>query len=196
MPTPTQPKAIRRAATAVLGAVALTAGVIGSTVPAHADAAVAPKSSQVTISGAGWGHGKGMSQYGAYGAASKGLSYKQIVAFYYPGTTLDDLKSDNTIRVWITADTDNGLHFRPASGQKIVDSAGTTLTLPFSGKYTKWRVSRSGMNRVLYYRNTAHKYVKYATKLAPTRVWYVQNPKTSTVKLAMPDGATRTYRGK
>jgi SpoIID/LytB domain protein len=190
------PTALRRAATAALGVAALTAGVVGSAVPAHADAAVSPKSSAITIVGAGWGHGKGMSQYGAYGAATKGLDYDEIIDFYYPGTTLDSLAKGNTIRVWITADSDNGLHFRPASGQKVADSAGTSLTLPVSSKYTKWRISRSGKNRVLYYRNTAGKYVKYTTKLTPTRVWYVQNSKTGTVKLAMPNGDTRTYRGK
>ena len=38
--------------------------------------------------GAGFGHGVGMSQYGAYGAARQGLTADQIVGFYYPGTTL------------------------------------------------------------------------------------------------------------
>ena len=28
-----------------------------------------------------------MSQYGAQGAAKQGLTYKQIIDFYYPGTT-------------------------------------------------------------------------------------------------------------
>ena len=39
------------------------------------------------FAGAGWGHGWGMSQYGAYGAAQQGLTWKQILAFYYPGTS-------------------------------------------------------------------------------------------------------------
>lgn len=40
------------------------------------------------ISGRGWGHGVGLSQYGAYGFAQSGASYDQILAHYYPGTTL------------------------------------------------------------------------------------------------------------
>src|SRR3954454_2928249 len=40
------------------------------------------------FSGHGWGHGVGMSQYGAYGYALHGSSYQQILAHYYPGTTL------------------------------------------------------------------------------------------------------------
>ena len=40
------------------------------------------------ISGKGWGHGVGMSQYGAYGQALEGRTYGQILSYYYPGTTL------------------------------------------------------------------------------------------------------------
>src|SRR5205807_7041591 len=36
----------------------------------------------------GIGHGHGMSQYGARGAALQAKTYKQILAFYYPKTTL------------------------------------------------------------------------------------------------------------
>ncbi len=190
------PTALRRAATAALGVVALTAGVLGSAVPAHADAAVSPKSSAITIVGAGWGHGKGMSQYGAYGAATKGLDYAEIMAFYYPGTKLDSLPSGNRIRVWITADNDGILHFRPVAGLRVRDSAGKTVTLPTSTKYRKWRIIKSSGKRVLQYLNSSKKYVTYKNKLNGKRVWYVENTKTGTVKLAMPNGDTRTYRQK
>ena len=40
------------------------------------------------IRGAGFGHGIGMSQYGAYGYAKHGYDYKQILAHYYQGTDL------------------------------------------------------------------------------------------------------------
>ncbi|MGH2996014.1 MAG: SpoIID/LytB domain-containing protein [Gaiellaceae bacterium] len=40
------------------------------------------------LTGRGWGHGIGMSQYGAYGYALHGSSYGQILAHYYPGTGL------------------------------------------------------------------------------------------------------------
>lgn len=36
----------------------------------------------------GWGHGVGMSQAGAEYMASQGSTYQQILAWYYPGTTL------------------------------------------------------------------------------------------------------------
>lgn len=36
----------------------------------------------------GYGHGCGMSQFGAWGYAANGWSYQQILAHYYPGTSL------------------------------------------------------------------------------------------------------------
>ena len=40
------------------------------------------------VSGRGYGHGVGMSQYGAYGQALAGRTYDQILAHYYTGTEL------------------------------------------------------------------------------------------------------------
>lgn len=40
------------------------------------------------VSGHGWGHGVGMSQWGAYGYALHGWSYRRILAHYYPDTRL------------------------------------------------------------------------------------------------------------
>jgi stage II sporulation protein D len=41
-----------------------------------------------TISGSGWGHNVGMSQWGAYAMAQRGYTYDQILKFYYTGVTL------------------------------------------------------------------------------------------------------------
>lgn len=40
------------------------------------------------VSGRGWGHGVGMSQYGAYGQAQAGRTYAEILGHYYSGTTI------------------------------------------------------------------------------------------------------------
>ena len=40
------------------------------------------------VTGRGWGHGVGMSQWGAYGYATRGWTHDQIVAHYFPGTEL------------------------------------------------------------------------------------------------------------
>ena len=41
------------------------------------------------FTGSGFGHGVGMSQYGARGQARAGRSYRDILAYYFAGTTLD-----------------------------------------------------------------------------------------------------------
>lgn len=175
-------------------AVSLLLPFQASIAPAQADDAVAPKNQKLTIEGAGWGHGRGMSQYGAYGAASKGLTFQEILDFYYPGTKLESLSAGNKIKVLITADKDKVLHFRPEKGLRVSDSSGKKVTLPTGAKYTKWRITRSGKNRVLWYLNQAGKYVKYSNKLIPTRQWYVSNPASQTVRVALPAGTVR-YRG-
>jgi stage II sporulation protein D len=42
------------------------------------------------ITGRGWGHGVGLSQYGALGFAREGSGYEEILAHYYQGTELTD----------------------------------------------------------------------------------------------------------
>ncbi|NEQ99528.1 MAG: SpoIID/LytB domain-containing protein [Cyanothece sp. SIO2G6] len=44
--------------------------------------------STFSIYGRGFGHGVGMSQWGAYGMASQGYNYQQILGHYYQGTGL------------------------------------------------------------------------------------------------------------
>ena len=43
----------------------------------------------VVFKGRGFGHGVGMSQYGAEGMAKAGKTYEQILKHYYPGATID-----------------------------------------------------------------------------------------------------------
>lgn len=188
------PRRLVRTAVAAVAAAATTVGAFAAT-PAFADDAVTPADGSVTIDGAGWGHGKGLSQWGAYGAASQGLSYAEIINFYYDGTTLGSLPSNYVVKVWISADDDNILHFRPARGQIVKDSAGKKVKLPYGSDYTKWRIKRTANGRVLQYRDAGGKYRSYAVKLNAKRVWYVSNTKTGKVKLAL-GGATKTYRGK
>lgn len=48
--------------------------------------------------GGGFGHGVGLSQFGSYNLARLGWSANQILAFYYPGTTLEPL--NDSIVFW------------------------------------------------------------------------------------------------
>jgi stage II sporulation protein D len=55
-----------------------------------------------TFYGRGYGHGVGMSQYGAYGRAVAGQTALTILGHYYPGTTLGSM-ANGTVRVQILA---------------------------------------------------------------------------------------------
>ena len=45
----------------------------------------------ITFTTIGYGHGVGMCQYGANGMAENGYNYQDILAHYYPGTSLADI---------------------------------------------------------------------------------------------------------
>jgi SpoIID/LytB domain protein len=73
--------------------IAATLALVGT-----ASAASTPATT-LYISGGGYGHGIGMSQYGAYGYALHGWSYQQILAHYYTGTALGTTNPAQTVRV-------------------------------------------------------------------------------------------------
>ena len=43
-----------------------------------------------TLYGSGWGHGLGLSQWGAYGLAKQGWNAKQILTHFYSGTEAEE----------------------------------------------------------------------------------------------------------
>jgi stage II sporulation protein D len=109
-----------------------------------------PASGTYTVRGHGYGHGRGMSQHGANGAAREGLSHEQIVKFYYPGTTFGT--ASRTIRVLISGDTTSDLIVNARRGLRLRDiGAGTTYALPNDVGATRWRVSVSGGRNVVDY---------------------------------------------
>ena len=58
------------------------------------------------IKGAGFGHGVGMSQYGAYGYAKHGVGYQAILTHYYTGTSIGSAGS-KTVRVLLRPNLSN-----------------------------------------------------------------------------------------
>jgi stage II sporulation protein D len=61
---------------------------VGVAVAAFATAGTARAGTALIVSGHGWGHGVGMSQWGAYGYAKHGWKYRRILSHYYPGTRM------------------------------------------------------------------------------------------------------------
>jgi stage II sporulation protein D len=195
-PTPTVTLArscIRRVLSGAVALAVIGTSAVLTTIPAHADSAVSASAGSFTIRGAGWGHGWGMSQYGAYGAARKGLSWKQILSFYYRGTRLSKMPSGTKIKVWITADNDNSLRVLPSSGLAVRDTAGHSYTVPTGAKYTSWRISRSGTGYRLSYRTSSGSYVTKSTGLT-SGTWSFST-RSKIVKVVLPNGSVRPYRG-
>jgi stage II sporulation protein D len=59
----------------------------------------APAASRLVVKGHGFGHGIGMSQYGALGFAQHGASYKDILDHYYEQTSVTPLGAERDVRV-------------------------------------------------------------------------------------------------
>jgi stage II sporulation protein D len=62
-------------------------------------AAPAGAKKRFTLRGAGFGHGVGLSQYGAYGFAQHGARYDEILRHYYTDTKLGTTDPAQTVRV-------------------------------------------------------------------------------------------------
>ncbi len=96
-----RPKLTAAARAVVFALLALTA--VAAPASARVRTTTTTMSSRVAsrfyISGAGFGHGVGMSQYGAAGFALHGYKYEQILAHYYSGTTLGKIKPKRTVTV-------------------------------------------------------------------------------------------------
>ncbi len=84
-------------------------------------AAPADAAKRFTIRGAGFGHGVGMSQYGAMGYASHGWDYKRILGHYYTDTEIGVLDEPRTVRVLLqsVSGTASFTGASRASGRKL-----------------------------------------------------------------------------
>ncbi|HEX9697636.1 MAG TPA: SpoIID/LytB domain-containing protein [Actinomycetota bacterium] len=81
---------------------ALTLGVVVALALLPAPAADASgAASSITVWGRGFGHGRGLSQWGARGLASTGSSWQAILAHYYRGTALARRPPGERIRVLV-----------------------------------------------------------------------------------------------
>ena len=111
--------------------------------PAAADQPVpVPSSKTFTIAGRGWGHGRGMSQYGALAAAQTGETWREILSFYYSGTQLAPV-SNSTITVGLLGNVGNTARLAGRSGLTATDGAGQTVSLPTTSSgaaILAWRI--------------------------------------------------------
>jgi SpoIID/LytB domain protein len=139
---------LARALPALLVALALVA--VSAVLPARPAVAADPS---FTFVGHGWGHGRGMGQYGALGyAVDHGWSYQQILDHYYGGTSLAGDAGNPTLSVQLTRFTGDTIVTGPsltvngvAAGTGAVllrrEPAGTFAVLraaSCAGPWTPW----------------------------------------------------------
>lgn len=152
-------------------------------------------STRLTLRGAGYGHGIGMSQYGAYEAAKQGLNHAQILKFYYPGTTITE--RNTKLRVLISANQRKNLVIKSQPGLQIRDrGAKKTYQLPDQNGTTRWRLRTrpNGKIRIHYRSKGKWNLFRVGGKKA-LRGMGVLRAKGSRLQLLV-NGGFRPYRGK
>lgn len=130
---------ISRASLATLTLV-LASSLLGAGAgPAAATTWTVPDGATVRIVGHGYGHGHGLSQYGAQHAATTGLGYRQILRFYYPGTSWG--RSAGNVKVLLTADTTRDVVVAARSGLTARAVGGKSIALTRVRPQAKlWRI--------------------------------------------------------
>jgi len=101
--------------------------------------ATANADTDFTFYGAGFGHGLGMSQWGAFGLAQDGWTHEQILTHYYSGTTLTPwTKSIPQVRVGLTSGRQS-IHVEAKGGPlpvSLATSGATVGEIPSGASWT------------------------------------------------------------
>ena len=118
---------------------AVLALLVAGAVPSAPTAAAAVPAS-FYLSGSGWGHGVGLSQYGARGMAAAGSSAAEILGHYYTGTTVAAVPDNKNVRVQVhraatlVANTTGGrMRIRTGANDLNLVPAGTQVTFSVVG---------------------------------------------------------------
>ncbi len=113
----------------------LVIALVAAACLAAASPALAAKA-RFTIRGAGFGHGVGLSQYGAYGFAQHGTTYDKILRHYYTGTELGTADPAATVRVLVQSTGTASLSGANRAGTRKLNASRT------------YRVRRNGSSQV------------------------------------------------
>ena len=119
-------------------------------------AGAASARTKIIIEGRGWGHGIGMSQYGAYGRALRGDGSKQILEHYYSGATVDTRQMGH-IRVGLQQGRSqigvSSSPFSPGGGLIVFKLKGHSGRLAKGGPDADFRVEPSKAGGMRIYKN-------------------------------------------
>jgi SpoIID/LytB domain protein len=124
-------------------ATALVAGAVAPTTPASA-------ADSLTLTGHGFGHGRGLGQYGSLGyAVDQGWSGGRILDHYYGGTTEGDLGPSTGITVRL-ADLDNDRSLTVTSSVPFWVGKGSTVYSVPGGQAARLDWTGNGWNLDIY----------------------------------------------
>jgi SpoIID/LytB domain protein len=171
----------------------------GASVPAatvQKETYTRPSGSTLTLSGRGFGHGRGMSQWGAYGAATKGLTWQQIVGFYYPNTTIASI-GNPALRVRLTAVGSGGTQVAYTDGLQLTNGTTTVSLFGRNADGTvrqRWRIVPDGSGLTLQWLERGQWRSTSSWKAVSTPLT-LKNPTSGVVRVVMPGGSMRDYRG-
>jgi stage II sporulation protein D len=202
---------LRTLSAAVLAAVAALTGSAAAAEPAQPELSGAPAraaaAASITVSetypvpaggvyqlrGHGWGHGHGMSQWGAQGAALAGVPASTILSTYYPNTAATVLPN-SVIRVWLEADEGIEQQVVPASGLVVHDvSSNVRATLPPGP--TRWRVMAVTGGLQVQWRHSTGPWYPWALAGRSLLAGPVRFGGPAVVGVVFPDDSVREYRG-
>jgi len=224
MPTTALRTALRRASVAGLATVVAASG-LALVAPSAVAAEIypVPSSGVFEVDGRGFGHGRGMSQYGMQGAALQGVSSATILSAYYRGTASTAWPSGAPVRVVLTregregrlpggsASTDRRYEC-DSSGARFCElevlvqpglwarsRSGTDTALPESvegARVESWRVRNDPEGLVL------EAWAGLRWRAYPLGGIYVHatqvelwRPSASVLRVQYEDGSNRQYRG-
>ena len=171
----------------VAGLVAATSLAVAA--PARAAGTPLPDNALLDVEGHGWGHGRGLGQWGAKGQADGGRTWSQIVLSYYSGVTIGTRPADEDLRVLVETSSDVLVSSDSPFSVKWIGQ-GTFASSDATYKF--FRARHDGTNYIVE-KSPAHTgpWTLVETNTVPTR--FV--PGSSHLQHVETSGTVRYYRG-
>lgn len=181
----------RRAPAALLLAAGLVGGGLVATAPAQAANGPASVEGDLVVQGHGFGHGRGLSQYGARGAALEGQDVWRILDFYYPGTTNYRVGGDIRVRLDDRANGDGVVAGSTVPGALRMTDTGDGTTWVLDRDPQVRVVPGAGGRAVMQVGGAGRPWFTVRALAGPLQLEVT----SGAVSLTAADGTVRSYRG-
>ncbi|MFL6240026.1 MAG: SpoIID/LytB domain-containing protein [Actinomycetes bacterium] len=170
--------------------------------PAAGQVVVVPTTRVFHVVGHGWGHGHGLSQDGAYGAAAVDhLTASQIVSFYYPHTAAGSI-GNPTMRILLQSTAANYVVLGEPAGTGAVLSIhdlASNYRADLPATPTMWRfiAGTSSITIQDYVSGAWHAFAPggHASFAGPMNIGQKNASSSAPMRVIYPSGTERDYRG-